>query len=282
MTSPPNREPSSDDESAGGLFCFEISKYDMLGLTWIRLERVDEMRRLTFTLLAFLLVAMARSASANSEPVGTFLRVFVRGDITGRTEVSIHKTYAGQSGPIRDIIPMQSPGVDGYPRVEVKSVGAVQAVLEPGRIVIESTENGQGEVDIFIIHNSPQSTWWLQMKESPGVGTLRTNVVVEFPNGVRVDKHRNGLTVQLGYEKQELLQRQFNQSGWQANVDRLPEDSNIWLNVNYQPVRLAPLWVAQLSLLLASLSVVAGGYLLWKSRQRRSLEAPPHHTSNGT
>lgn len=219
--------------------------------------------------MVLLLVALPQPASDASEPADTFVRVFIRGDITGRTEMMIHKSYGGEFGPIRDIIPLQSPDVDGYPRVEVTSSGAIKAVRELGRIVVESTGPGQGAVDIFIVHNDRQSSWQLQMSDSPGVGTVRANVVAQFPDGVRVSKEGNGLTVQQGDQREELLQG-FTQAGWRADADSLPSNALIWLNISYQPIRLAPLWVSLLSLAVACTALAIAGFAVWKGRKSRS------------
>ncbi|MGE5675040.1 MAG: hypothetical protein ACM3XM_14385 [Mycobacterium leprae] len=202
----------------------------------------------------------------STEQIGTYIHATARADLSGHTEVVIHKAYAGQSGPIRDIIGMQVPAPDGFPKVEIATSGAVKATRENGRIVVESTGPGLGEIDLFVTYNRLVSTIWLQVPEASGVGTIRLNAVTEFGDGMHAARQGNHVTVRSadGQEK-SVVDRSYPKS-WSADA-AVPAGSMILLNVAGEPDRVAPMWMTQVSLGVAILSLGLSGYLVLKLRR---------------
>lgn len=206
-----------------------------------------------------LVLTVARPAAA--EEVDTFLRASVRTDLSGRTELVIHKAYKGQLGPIRDMISLQSPGPDGYPKVEILTSGAVRATREYGRVVVESTGPGPGEVDLFVTVNGMRSTWFLQWSDTPGVGAVRLNASASFGDGLHTAKEGNQVTVRSAEGPVEsIIGPDAHPMGWTAD-STIPAGKIVILEVAGEPDRVAPLWLARAGLGLALTALALSGYL---------------------
>lgn len=223
------------------------------------------------SLLLLLCLLSAAPAAAAAPPGYTLVRVTARGDLTGRTEVAIYKAYAGDAGPIRDIIPMPGPGPDfnGYPRViELQTTGPLQAVREPGRIVVESTGPGQSTVSILVLSDRTYTDWPVQMHAAEGVGPIYANISVQLPPGVRASREHNGVTL-FGEGRPPGPKRldRLDQYGWSFNQE-LPASQHLMVSIGFSPVPTAPLWVAQLALGVGAVALLLSGYLFWQSRQK--------------
>lgn len=115
--------------------------------------------------------------------------------------------------------------------------------------------------------------WLLQMPDAQGVGATRINVSVQHSSGVRTVKTESGVLLREGTQEERLLQA-AGPASWHADAE-VPAGKAIWLKIAYEPVPMAPLWLVQISLGTALLSLGFSGYLLWRSRQRPASAAQP-------
>lgn len=221
-----------------------------------------------FIWFAALFLAMAFASPASAENFGTFLRVTAHADLSGRTELAIYKAYAGQQGPIRDIISMQDPDPDGYPRVEIATTGAIKATRESGRILIESTGPGPGTVNVYVTFNRLRSSWWIHNPDAPGVGAVKLNAITSFGEGIHAAKQGNHFTVRSPDDSEIELKDHADRKGWSANAD-IPAGSRLRLDIAGEPDRVAPLWMTQASLGLALASLALSGYLTLRLKASR-------------
>jgi hypothetical protein len=168
---------------------------------------------------------------------------------------------------------MQNPDPDGYPKVEIVTSGAVKAPRENGRLVVESTGAGLGEIDVFVTYNRLLSTIWLQVPEASGVGTIRLNAVTEFGDGIHAARQGNNVTVRSADGQEKNVVDQSYAKSWSANA-AVPAGSMILLNVAGEPDRVAPLWITEVSLGVAILSLGLSGYLVLKLRRANPSRNP--------
>jgi hypothetical protein len=221
-----------------------------------------------------LLLALTMARPVSAEEFGTFVRASARVDVSGRTELVIHKAYAGQMGSIRDVISMQNAGPDGYPKVEIATSGAIQATRGNGGIVVESTGPGLGEIDVYVTFNGLRSTWWLQAGEVPGVGAVRLNATAVFGDGLHAAKQGNHVAVR-GVDGHEttIIDDGAHGNAWSTNAT-IPAGSIVLFDIAGEPDRVAPLWMTLTSLGLALISLALSGYLALKLRSATSLRNP--------
>lgn len=219
-----------------------------------------------FAFVVLLIAAAAVARPVSAADFGTLIRVSANVDVSGHTELVIHKAYAGQLGPIRDVIGIQNPDPDGYPKVEIATSGMVKATRENGGIVVESTGSGPGQVDVSVTCNRLRSSWWLQVPEAPGVGPVRLNAVAQFGAGLHVAGQGNQVTVRSadGHER-ALVDDGAGRHVWSANAT-IPAGTAILFDVAGEPDRLAPLWLTLAGLGVALLSLALSGYLALKLR----------------
>jgi hypothetical protein len=167
----------------------------------------------------------------------------------------------------------QTPASTGIPHVEIRTSGPIKAERQSGRVVIESTGSGLAEIDLFVIHNQPLSAWELQMPDAPGVGSTRINVSVQFSPDVRGIEADNGILLRDGSQENHIVQG-FGRAGWHADAE-VPQGQPIWLNIAYEQIPRAPMWMVLSSLATAVLALALSGYVLWRSRRRPPLYSPP-------
>lgn len=245
-----------------------LSCYNELCKGVIREEGQDLARTIVCVLI--MLIGYMIATPVYAEELGTRIQANARADLSGRTELLIHKTYAGQLGPVRDIISMQGPDPMGYPKVEIAASGAVRATREPGGIIVESTGPGPGTINVLVTFDRLQSTWWLQVADAPGVGEVELNASVWFGNGLHAARQGNHVIVQTAGEKERRQIKDYaHRQGWSAEA-KVPAGSMILLEMAGEPDRVAPLWLAQVGLGLALVSLALAGHLAMKLRRAAS------------